>query len=165
MTPDPTAEAVRAARRTADDLRYINMAGKQGEFLSSRDIETITLAALSAFTAAQLAGAGEVEIAARYRRIVTGQRYPHQLPSSVIEIIDDVGVLLSTIATLRARCAELEEGLRPFARAASELHPECPDTMLCVVAATNGGIMTNKEFMHVRDLRRAAQLTKGKKDD
>ena len=61
-------------------------------------------------------------------------------------------------ACLREQVKELREGLRPFARMASDIHEAAPDNALCVVATLNGGIMSNKEFCTVSDLRRARDL-------
>ena len=69
-----------------------------------------------------------------------------------------IEAIRSENARLREQVKELRSALKPFARMASDIHEAAPDNALCVVATLNGGIMSNKEFCTVSDLRRARDL-------
>ena len=76
----------------------------------------------------------------------------------IIESVNSHDTLKSENARLREQVKELRSALKPFARMASDIHEAAPDNALCVVATLNGGIMSNKEFCTVSDLRRARDL-------
>jgi len=179
---DPTAEAVKAAYN--EDGVHLACTCPD---CKCKATPPMVKAALAAFTAAQLVGAEETEreLHEMARERLSDEDIEICIPpefalkaastiaalraavenkeQSICALEDEITAMRADLDVAFARCAELEEGLRPFATE-SEAYEDAPDKLRLFSRNEDGDM--DETNLSLGDLRHAALfLTKGKQDD